>query len=264
MHFDQYVGIDYSGRGTTATRTSAIQVYQSTRHCHEPECVFSPSSSVNSKRNWCRAELVDWLIDQFQQEQRLIACIDHGFSMPLSYFKRYRLDSWDGFLKDFCNHWPTHHENIEVDSIRKPNGKLNAKLPRTGKANEFRVTERWTSSAKSVFQFDMQGSVAKSTHAGIPWLHTLRTRLHSKLHFWPFDGWRPDADKSVIAEVFPSIFRNRYPRAERTVDQQDAYCVAKWLAAVDDQGVLSNYFQPPITNEERTVSELEGWILGVS
>lgn len=28
--------------------------------------------------------------------------------------------------------------------------------------------------AKSVFHFDVQGSVAKSTHAGIPWLRYIR------------------------------------------------------------------------------------------
>jgi hypothetical protein len=33
-----------------------------------------------------------------------------------------------------------------------------------------RLTEERAGSAKSVFHFDVQGSVAKSTHAGIPWL----------------------------------------------------------------------------------------------
>jgi hypothetical protein len=31
--------------------------------------------------------------------------------------------------------------------------------------------------------------VAKSTHAGIPWLRFIRQRLSSRVHFWPFDGW---------------------------------------------------------------------------
>ena len=31
------------------------------------------------------------------------------------------------------------------------------------------LTERWTATAKSVFLFDVQGSVAKSTFAGLPW-----------------------------------------------------------------------------------------------
>jgi hypothetical protein len=40
-----------------------------------------------------------------------------------------------------------------------------------------------------VFHFDVQGSVAKSTHAGIPWLRFIRRRLGARVHFWHFDGW---------------------------------------------------------------------------
>jgi hypothetical protein len=40
-----------------------------------------------------------------------------------------------------------------------------------------------------VFYFDVQGSVAKSTHAGIQWLRFIRQRLGDRVHFWPFDGW---------------------------------------------------------------------------
>ena len=40
-----------------------------------------------------------------------------------------------------------------------------------------RLTEERAGGAKSVFHFDVQGSVAKSTHAGIPWLRFIRQRL---------------------------------------------------------------------------------------
>lgn len=261
--FGQHIGIDYSGRGKISTRTPTIQVYCCRNRSRDAECVQSPSSSDRTKRNWCRQELAVWLADQLEKDQRLLIGIDHGFSMPISYFERYDLKSWDTFLEDFCEHWPTHREGIDVDSIRKPNGKLKKRLSRSGATSEFRITEQWTSSAKSVFQFDMQGSVAKSTHTGIPWLHYLRTKFRKRLHFWPFDGWKPDPQKSVIAEVYPSIFRNRYPREDRTVDQQDAYCVAKWLAAADEERILHRYFDPPITASERTIADREGWILGV-
>jgi len=56
---------------------------------------------------------------------------------------------------------------------------------RVGEASELRLCERWTSSAKSVFHFDVQGSVAKSTHAGIPWLKRLRDEAGERIHFWP-------------------------------------------------------------------------------
>ena len=133
-----------------------------------------------------------------------------------------------------------------------------------GWPNEFRLCERWTSSAKSVFHFDCQGQVAKSTHAGIPWLLHLRQTIGDRVHFWPFDGWDVPEGKSVIAEVYPSVLRNRYDREGRTVDEQDAYSVARWLRETCERGVLERYLHPPLTDEEREVAELEGWILGVT
>ncbi len=70
---------------------------------------------------------------------------------------------------------------------------------RVGTADEFRLTERWTSSAKSVFQLDEQGTVGKSTHAGIPWLRWLRDELGARAHFWPFDGWTVPAEAAVAS-----------------------------------------------------------------
>ena len=89
------------------------------------------------------------------------------------------------------------------------------------------MTEKWTSSAKSVFQFDVQGSVVKFTHAGIPWLRRIRNEVHNKVHFWPFVGWSIPDGKSVIAEIYPPIFKKRYPKEDRTGDQQDAYSVCR-------------------------------------
>ena len=258
MPYNRYIGIDYSGRGTSST----LQVYACEPGCTEPEFIPTPTSNAR-RRNWNRIELAEWLAEQFRTDRVLVG-IDHSFSMPISYFDRYGLKDWDGFLQDFVQHWPTHRAGVQVDDIRKPRGVVSSDLPRTGQTSEFRLTERWTSSAKSVFQFDMQGSVAKSTHAGIPWLKQLRDEAADRLHFWPFDGWQPAATKSVIAEVYPSVFRNRYPRADRSVDQQDAYSVAKWLVTTDERGILGGYFCPPLTDEEQTLAQREGWILGVA
>ena len=134
---------------------------------------------------------------------------------------------------------------------------------RVGEASELRLCERWASSANSVFHFDLQGSVAKSTHAGIPWLKRLRDEACERVHFWPFNGWVPAPGKSVVAEVYPSIFRNRYAREDRTADEQDAYAAAGWITEMDARGALRGYFAPPLTDLERATAEREGWILGV-
>jgi hypothetical protein len=69
--------------------------------------------------------------------------------------------------------------------------------------------------------------------------------------------------KSVITEIYPSIFKNRFPRQDRSADQQDAYCVARWFTETDERGLLDQYFQPALTDEERELANLEGWILGI-
>ncbi len=64
-------------------------------------------------------------------------------------------------------------------------------------------------------------------------------------------------------EVYPSIFRQRYPREDRTTDEQDAYATARWLKQTCERGFLGNYLNPLLTDEERRTAELEGWILGI-
>ena len=261
MKFDLCIGIDYSGAKTPLSRSSALQVYES-RVDEEPKPLLSPSSIGKLRRNWCRLEIANWMADRVRQNTPFIAGIDHGLSFPISYCKRYGLRSWDQFLIDFTLHWPTDRDDSYVDAFRQQSNGAASK--RTGSNKEFRLTERWSSSAKSVFQFDVQGSVAKSTHAGIPWLLRIRNDFGDRVHFWPFDGWTPPEGKSVIAEIYPSIFRNRFPRQERSCDQQDAYSVARWLSETSQAGFLDRYFNPPLTDDERETADLEGWILGIT
>ena len=83
------------------------------------------------------------------------------------------------------------------------------------------------------------------------------------MHFWPFDGWQLPDDRAVIVEVYPSIFRNRYRRAKRSADEQDAYAAARWTADMAGRGALAAYFEPPLTTAERAVAAFEGGIPGV-
>jgi hypothetical protein len=56
--------------------------------------------------------------------------------------------------------------------------------------------------------------------------------------FWPFDGWEIPADRSVVAEVYPSIRMRRFPNEDRNNDQQAAYAVSAWLLHADTDGSL--------------------------
>ena len=266
--FDGFIGIDYSGAQTPTSRLPGLQVYAAAPGGTEAERWSSPARANNGRAlHWTRRELAERLRDEVRRGTRLLVGIDHGFSMPMAYFDRYGLRSWPAFLDDFVTHWPTHEDHEYVDFVRDGSMHRRGRAPppgqRVGRNDEFRLTERWSSSAKSVFLFDVQGSVAKSTHAGIPWLKWLRDEVGHMLHFWPFDGWAVPQGKSVIAEVYPSLFRHRYPREQRSPDEQDAYATARWMADMATRGALDGYFKPPLTPAERAGAELEGWIFGI-
>jgi hypothetical protein len=136
-------------------------------------------------------------------------------------------------------------------------------LWRTGERSWLRLTERWTATAKSVFGFGVQGEVATSTHAGLPWLLYLRKQCKRPAHFWPFDGWEIPENKSVVAEVYPSLWTRRFPREDRDGDEQAAYAAAAWLQRADRSDSLSRFLSPNLTREETGIAKIEGWILGV-
>jgi hypothetical protein len=253
--FKRYIGIDYSGAKASTSGLKELQVYQAAG-TETPQMVPNPAGG-----NWTRKALAHWLADQLAEGERAIVGIDHAFSFPLSYIQRHQLQDrrWEQILEDFQTHWPTDGDDVTVESIRRKNP------TRTGSTDEFRITECRCSSAKSIFQLDGQGIVGKSTYAGLPWLLFLRQheKLRGKIHFWPFEGFKPREGRSVIAEVYPSIFRKRYKKVAPTPDAHDAYVVARWLQEADNNGLLKRYFGPPLTEEERLVVGREGWILGL-
>lgn len=127
-----------------------------------------------------------------------------------------------------------------------------------------RLTEERARGAKSVFHFDVQGSVAKSTHAGIPWLRFIRQHLQGRVHFWPFDGWDIPVGRSAIAEVYPALWSNGIAAEGRDPHQHDAFSIATWLARADRDGSLPDFLKPALTPPERAIAQVEGWILGVA
>jgi hypothetical protein len=161
--FDRYIGIDYSGAQTPTSSLSGLRVYEANRPSAPVEVQPPPSP----RKYWTRRGIAEWLVGQLSDDRPILVGIDHGFSFPLRYFEAHGLlPDWPSFLDDFQHHWPTD-ENIYVDFVR--DGVRGNGAARMGGPRWRRLTEQRTR-AKSVFHFDVQGSVAKSTHAGIPWL----------------------------------------------------------------------------------------------
>lgn len=256
--FDRYLGIDYSGAKTPSSNLKGLRVYSATPALSPIEVLPPPSP----RKYWTRKGLAEWLVERLMEAKRTLIGIDHGFSFPLPYFARHELPhEWPAFLDDFHWHWPTDVAHMYVDFVRE--GVYGQGSARSGDPHWLRLTEQRARTAKSVFRFDVQGQVAKSTHAGIPWLRHLRMKSEGCIHFWPFDGWEVPEGRSAVAEVYPSLWRRQFPVAERTPDQLDAYAVAAWMRETDRAGRLCEFFRPVLTPTEQAQGQIEGWILGV-
>jgi hypothetical protein len=256
--FERYLGLDYSGAQTPTRSLPGLRLYGATPT--QPPTEIPPPPSPRTY--WTRRGLAEWLAAELRDGPPTLVGIDHAFSFPQKYFEVHSLPlHWPQFLDDFQHHWPTDGDHESVDFIRDGFHGHGAK--RAGNSRWRRLTEE-RSRAKSVFHFDVPGSVAKSTHAGLPWLRYLRQQLGSRVHFWPFEGWAPPVGRSVIAEIYPALWNRTFPREARNDHQHDAYSVARWLQESDADGTLGGHFQPQLRPAERTQAQLEGWLLGLA
>jgi hypothetical protein len=254
--FDRYIGIDYSGAQAPTSSLKGLRVYMADRNSPPSEVQPPPGP----RKYWTRRGLAEWLTERLIEDRATLAGIDHGFSFPWAYFDKYDLPhDWAAFLQDFGRHWPTDGDHTYVDFVRK--GDWGNGAARTGSSRWRRLTEQ-RAGAKSVFHFDVPGSVAKSTHAGLPWLRNIRM-LAPNVHFWPFDGWEIPAGCSAVAEAYPSLWSRSFVREGRTGDQHDAFSIAEWMRRADLDGTLREFLAPSLSPGEQLIAHIEGWILGV-
>ena len=261
--FSRYIGIDYSGAKTPTANLPGLQVYMVEGE-GEPKQQLPSTKSSPSRKNWNRRDIAKWLVERLSENRPTLVGIDHAFSFPIRYFEEHGLaHDWPAFLEDFQRHWPTD-ENIRVDCVRE--GKIGNSAARKGNTQWRRLTEEQARTAKSVFHFDVQGQVAKSTHAGIPWLDRIRQELKQRraVHFWPFDGWTIRTGNSAIVEVYPTLFSHCFAPEDRNLDQHDAYSVAAWMSESDRNGRLDGFLKPKLKQAESKQARIEGWILGVA
>jgi hypothetical protein len=258
--FERYIGIDYSGAKTPVSSLKGLRVYLANGSAVPVE----EPPPAGRRKYWTRRGIAEWLVNRLAEKVPTLVGIDHGFSLPLSYFEAHGLGhSWSALLDDFKLCWPSDVDDVRVRDIS--NGRKGIPPYKRGDWKLLRLTEARTRAAKSVLNFDQkQGCVAYSTHAGIPWLRFIREVRDLHVHFWPFDGWSIRAGLSAVAEVYPALWSHDYSRIDRTSDQHDAFSVATWLSSADRNGSLGNFLNPMLAPHERKVAEVEGWILGVT
>ena len=256
--FHRYLGIHYSGAETPDSGLKNLRVYSATPDTPPQEVQPPPGP----RKYWSRRELAHWLAQELAGDMPTIVGIDHALSFPLRYFEVHRLaPDWMDFLEDFHRHWPTDAPHTYVDFI--VNGARGEGSARMGNPGWMRLTDERCRAARSAFQFEGQGKVAAATHAGLPWILFLKRQLGERLHVWPFDGWEIPVSKSALVEVRPAVWRDLLPVAALNAGQKDALVTALWLRGADDSEGLSDLLQPALSQPERSVARVEGWILGV-
>jgi len=156
--FVRYTGVDDSGAQTPTASLNGLRVYLAEGDAPPVEVLPPPSP----RKYWTRRGIAEWLIETLAEDPPTLVGIDHGFSFPLRYYGL--TPDWPAFHDDFQRHWPTD-EDIYVDFVR--DGTVGNGAARMGNPRWRRLTEERVG-AKSDFQFDVQGSVTKSTRAGIP------------------------------------------------------------------------------------------------
>ncbi len=254
--FHRTIGIAYSGAETAESSLKGLRVYQTVGDGPAEEAKPPPGP----KRYWTRHALADWLIERLSDDTPTIVGIDHAFSFPMRYFEVHGLlPDWQVFLADFRAHWPTDQPHTYVDFVRA--GNVGNGAARMGATRWRRLTEDAVPSAKSVFQFEGQGAIAKATHAGLPWLHYIRG-ICPHVHFWPFDGWQVSPGTSVLAEVHPRLWKGLYEAEGLTPAQQNAFAVASWLRDADMDGRMGAALCPALAPAVAATGQVEGWILG--
>lgn len=255
--FNRYIGINYSGAETPDSGLATLRVCLAEGGAAPGE-VPSPD-----RRHWSRSDIAEWLVNRLDEEVPTLIGINHAFSFPIPYFQKHGLaPDWPAFLDDFQHHWPTDGDYIYVDFIRE--ALYGNAAARMGDSRWRRLCEERAGREKSVFDLNYPGSVAKATHAGLPWLRFIRRRLGARVHFWPFDGWKVPAGRSAIVEVYPALWRDNFPTAGRARHQHDAYCTAAFLSGADRMQALQMLLEPDLPSPEKVQAQIEGWILGVA
>jgi hypothetical protein len=253
--FTRHIAVNYSGAETPAAMLPSLRIAMSEDGA--PPVEIPPPAL---RRWWRRKDIAEWLAARLEEDRPTLVGLDHGFSFPWRYFAAHGLaPDWPTFLEDFQRHWPTDGDNTYVDFVREG---IDGDGAARGADRRWRRLTEERSGAKPVLDFDVVGSVAKATYAGLPWILFLRRRLGARLHIWPFDGWRIPNGVSALVELRAEPWTRGRPRGALSRDQHDALVMATELVRADREGQLAALLDPDLSLEERQRAGIEGWILG--
>lgn len=210
-HFNRFIGIDWSGAKDPRRGLQAAQCFQGTA---------VPQIVINGKpRNWRRAAVLDWLVQIHQTGEKVLAGFDFSFAYPYCDEKAY-FPGHDQTPKNAESLWKL------VDAVCQGAGDfyggpfyLTQDAPLAdyllymnykGRcySNRMRITDgrciKHGGNLNSVFKCVGPESVGIGSIAGMRMLHHIKNHLNKNFLIWPFE--KPDNSRSVIGEIYPTLF----------------------------------------------------------
>jgi hypothetical protein len=149
-------------------------------------------------------------------------------------------------------------------SSASPRTRLRNGAARGGNARWRRLTEERAGGAKSVFHFDVQGSWRNPPMPAFPGCASSASGSAPASTSGRSTAGTFRAGRSAIAEVYPALWSRGFAAEGRTCDQHDAFSIAAWLSRADRDDSLAAFLNPDLWPPERTMAQVEGWILGVA
>lgn len=283
--FDVFIAIDFSG---------SKHPYIQKRHIAFAETEHSLPTHV--KDGLTRSGVVSYLLERLYHHtctgKRVLCGFDFQYSFPLGFWHALTglQEIWTDIVKgltegaadlppiqeepesnahqwaEAANNQISHRLGISIGPFWGPNFSqaLDPRFPfLQSPFRDCRLVEQHVTglNLKPIFKIGGRGSVGLQSLCGIPYLFHIQiacSRQNIPLHFWPFDGWDSKDYRHFLVEWYPAI-HNRGPKS----DEKDACACVEWAKDMDEQGMLSDYFAPPLSNSEKAQAEVEGWILGV-
>ncbi len=138
---------------------------------------------------------------------------------------------------------------------------------------QFRQTERRGSGGQPVWKLYGSGSVGGQTLLGIPAVCRLRDdpEFAAMSRVWPIETRFtptpiPNQGPAILhAEIYPALVSHRLDPMLPIRDQAQVRAMARWLAEIDTENLLSRLFMAPDHLPATAITacvEEEGWMLG--
>lgn len=280
--FDVYISVDFSGSNDPARQRCGIAFAEWDRS-------ISPDVRMGFTRSEVTLYVLERIIHHDSNGKRVLCGFDFQYSFPQGFWRALTglPETWTNILQGMANGVADLPAVVEEP---KSNARLWADMAnqRIARVMEVRSGPFWGpnfSPAKDpkflhtrfeklrlvekrdrrfkqpIFKIGGRGAVGLQSLCGIPHLFFLRNSCMLKqimLHCWPFDGWDPVGSTHFLVEWFPAI-QNK----GRKGDKEDALACVKWAKAKDDQGELSKYLTPRLSDIDKAQVASEGWVLGI-